>query len=146
MPEYGSGRDGDSGMSVHMAGPGLRLEVWRSDNDEQDLRAADSYLSLGMRPKDVKRVVKQMRKAPVQLHPSADLLRMAGLPLLGIDDAVVKRQLMNLMVGHLLSPVLLVRGDLEAGLPLVIANGYQRLCAGHYVREAESAPCRIVDL
>jgi hypothetical protein len=47
--------------------------------------------------------------------------------------------------GGLLSPVLLVRGDAWRGVPLVIADGYHRICASYYLDEDADIPCRLVD-
>ena len=40
---------------------------------------------------------------------------------------------------------LIVRGDLLAGLPMVIADGYHRMCASYHLSENEDIPCRIID-
>jgi hypothetical protein len=42
-------------------------------------------------------------------------------------------------------PVLLVRGELRTGLPLIVADGYHRLCASYHVDGATDIPCRVVD-
>ncbi len=47
--------------------------------------------------------------------------------------------------GVKLSPVLLVRGSL-GGWPLIVADGYHRICASHHLDENADVPCRIVDL
>ncbi len=47
--------------------------------------------------------------------------------------------------GDHLSPVLLVRGRLGAGVPLTVADGYHRICAGYHLDEDADIPCRIVD-
>ena len=47
--------------------------------------------------------------------------------------------------GIALSPVLLVRGDLGADYPLVIADGYHRICASYHVDENAAHPCHLVD-
>jgi hypothetical protein len=45
--------------------------------------------------------------------------------------------------GRELSPVLLVRGDLDSGRPLQIADGYHRVCASYHVDENTDIPCRV---
>lgn len=47
--------------------------------------------------------------------------------------------------GEHFAPVLLVRGDLLAGRPLVVADGYHRICASYHVNEDTAIPCRIAD-
>jgi hypothetical protein len=46
--------------------------------------------------------------------------------------------------GKQLSPVLLVRGTLGA-YPLVIADGYHRVCAAYHTDENAEVPCKLVD-
>ena len=47
--------------------------------------------------------------------------------------------------GEPLSPVLLVRGRAAAGTPLVVADGYHRICASYHLDEDADIPCRLVD-
>jgi len=42
-----------------------------------------------------------------------------------------------------LSPVLLVRGDLDTARPLHIADGYHRACAAHHTDENSDIPCHL---
>jgi hypothetical protein len=80
------------------------------------------------------------------VHQQAkDILRAAGLPLLGMDDREVAKDLKKIDDGVALSPVLLVRGDLLSGRPLQIADGYHRVCATYHVAESAVVPCRLVD-
>ena len=48
--------------------------------------------------------------------------------------------------GQRLSPVLLVRGQAKKGLPLLVADGYHRICASYHLNENADIPCRLVDL
>jgi hypothetical protein len=43
-----------------------------------------------------------------------------------------------------LAPVLLVRGDMAKNVPLVIADGYHRICAICYYDEDAPISCRVV--
>jgi hypothetical protein len=74
------------------------------------------------------------------------VLRASGLPLLPKDNEHVARDLGKVDRGERLSPVLLIRGDLAAGRPLVIADGYHRICASYHLDENVDIPCRIADL
>jgi hypothetical protein len=56
----------------------------------------------------------------------------------------VDADLRRIEKGKPLPPVLLVGG--ESGLPLVIANGYHRICAVCYFDESAPVACRIVSL
>jgi hypothetical protein len=53
--------------------------------------------------------------------------------------------LKRIQKGKALAPVLLVRGDLGKGLPLVVADGYHRICAVCHFDESAPVRCRIVD-
>jgi hypothetical protein len=39
-----------------------------------------------------------------------------------------------------------VRGDLHTNRPLVVADGYHRICASYHLDENADIPCRVVDL
>jgi hypothetical protein len=45
-----------------------------------------------------------------------------------------------------LSPILLVRGDSGRDRPLIIADGYHRVCASYYLDENAEVICHVVDL
>ena len=47
--------------------------------------------------------------------------------------------------GKALSPVLLVRGEIGR-YPLVVADGYHRICASYHLDEDTEIPCRMVAL
>lgn len=119
--------------------------LWKDEPDEHDYPAAASYLTLCADPPVVKKLVKRLRKAPIEHHKAKDLLRSSWLPLLPPDDPSVARDLAKVQDGRQLSPVLIVRGDLLAGLPMVIADGYHRMCASYHLSENEDIPCRIID-
>ena len=46
--------------------------------------------------------------------------------------------------GKPLSPVLLIAGDMTAGVPLTVADGYHRICAVCYFDEDAPVSCRVV--
>jgi hypothetical protein len=79
-------------------------------------------------------------------HAAKDLLRAAQLPLLPRDETHVDADLKRIEKGKPLPPVLLVRGEMASGLPLVIADGYHRICAVCYFDESAPVACRIVGL
>jgi hypothetical protein len=68
------------------------------------------------------------------------------LPLLSRDEPHVDADLKRIEKGKPLLPVLLVRGEMASGLPLVIADGYHRICAVCYFDENAPIPCWIVSL
>jgi hypothetical protein len=74
------------------------------------------------------------------------LLRAARLPLLPSDESHVSEDLKRIQKAKALAPVLLVRGDIATGLPLIVADGYHRICAVCYFDESAPIPCRIADI
>ncbi len=76
-------------------------------------------------------------------HAAKDLLRAAELPLLPRDDPHVDEDLKRINKGKPLAPILVVRGDFALGLPLVVADGYHRICAVCYFDESAPVRCRI---
>ena len=50
------------------------------------------------------------------------------------------------MKGESLSPVLLVRGQATVGAPLIVADGYHRICASYHLNEDTDILCRIAEL
>lgn len=117
--------------------------VWKSAPDEHDYPAADAYLALLAAPAQVDAVVAQLRTAPTQHWKAKDILRASGLPLLPIDNPHVSADLHKIKTGKPLAPILLVRGDLNSGRPLQVADGYHRVCASYHTNENTDIPCRL---
>jgi hypothetical protein len=120
-------------------------EVWKADPQEHDYPAAAAYLSLISSKRHVDRMVSELRSAESARGKAKDLLRASGLPLLGRDNPHVARDLEKIHQGVGLSPLLAIRGDLASALPLVIADGYHRLCASYLFDENVEVVYRIVD-
>ncbi len=104
-------------------------------------------------PEDTKKLVlkaaglvKNLRNAKLVEHAAKDLLRAAHLPLLPSDESHVSEDLKRIQKGKPLAPVLLVRGDIATGLPLIVADGYHRICAVCYFDESAPIPCRIAEI
>lgn len=114
-------------------------EHWKDEPEQEDYPSAVSYLSLLVGPDTAKALVKTLRKSHGLTHFAAkDILRAAGLPLLGTDDSEIAKDLEKVKFGAKLSPVLLVQGD-----PLWVADGYHRVCASYHLNEKAPVPCRI---
>jgi hypothetical protein len=118
---------------------------WKDEPDDHDYPAAADYLSLLMPEKAAKELSDRLRSAPLTHRKAKDLLRASALPILGPDNVHVAKDLDKVSKGRPLSPVLLVRGRLGKGVPLVVADGYHRICASHHLDEDANIPCRIVD-
>jgi hypothetical protein len=113
--------------------------------EAHDYPAAADYLTLLLDPAAAGAVVAALEQAPLVHRKAKDLLRASGLALLPADNPHVARDLAKVEDGKKLSPVLLVRGDLLRGTPLVVADGYHRICASYHLDENADIPCRIAD-
>ena len=122
-----------------------RKEHWQPDPDSHDYPAAADYLSMLLPAKTVEELVDRLREAPLSHRKAKDLLRASQLALLSAKDPEVVRDFKKVDRGEHLSPVLLVRGDLTAGVPLTVADGYHRICTSYHLNEDEDIPCRIAD-
>jgi hypothetical protein len=89
-------------------------------------------------------LVRRLRAAPIVHRKAKDLLRASALPSLAADNVHVAKDIAKVKGGELLSPVLLVQGQLDAGIPLTVADGYHRICASYHLAEDAVIPCRIV--
>jgi hypothetical protein len=121
-------------------------EHWKEDPEEHDFPAASAYLSLVLSAANAAAAVEQLRAAATVRHKAKDIMRSSRLPLLPANDPEVARDLKRVAGGELLSPVLLVRGRATAGVPLIVADGYHRVCASYHLTEDADIPCRIVEL
>jgi hypothetical protein len=117
--------------------------AWKNDPEDHDYPAAAAYLSLVAPPETVALLVDRLRAAETIHQKAKDLLRASGLTLLATDNPHVASDLRKIRKGRELSPVLLVQGNLDAGRPLQIADGYHRVCASYHVDENTDIPCRL---
>lgn len=118
--------------------------TWLDQPEEHDYPAAADYLTLLCDPAQAQRLADQLKAAPAWEAKAKDIARASQLPLLPADDPHVASDLAKIRRGKALSPVLLVRGDLARGTPLVIADGFHRVCAVHLVEPNTVVPARIV--
>jgi hypothetical protein len=117
---------------------------WMGKPEDHDFQAAEDYLSLVMAAKDASDYrAKLAAKADDIIHRKAkDILRASQLALLGQDNKHVADDLRKVAAGTALSPILLVRGS--ADHPLIVADGYHRVCASYWVDENTDIPCVLV--
>jgi hypothetical protein len=124
---------------------GKKTVIWRKTPAAQDFSAAQSYLALICPAARVPGYVRRLRRAGPATHAAKDLLRASGLPLLPRKESHVAADLKRIHKGKALSPVLLLRGSLSRGLPLIVADGYHRICASCHFDENAGIVCRIID-
>jgi hypothetical protein len=118
--------------------------TWLPKPAKHDFQAAEDYLSLIMSPKQAAEARRKLSNAQADLtHRKAkDILRASQLALLGEDNKHVAADLYKAASGAALSPILLLRGDDTH--PLIVADGYHRVCASYWIDENTDIPCVLV--
>ena len=109
-------------MDAVEPGPVTSLK-WLDDVAGHYYDAAEAYLALKLDVASAGKVIKRLRKAPITRRRANDILRAAGLTAAPLDDPGVMKDLVKVIEGKELSPVLVVSG--EAGAD--IADGYHRV-------------------
>jgi hypothetical protein len=120
--------------------------LWKARPAAKDFAAAQHYLWLLYPAAHTKKLLQGLRSAKLVEHTAKDLLRASGLPLLAPDELHVAEDLKKIGKGKPLSPVLLVQGDMSKAAPLVIADGYHRICAVCHYDEDMPIACRLTRL
>jgi hypothetical protein len=118
--------------------------LWGTEPDEHDYPAAADYLALLAPAAQISEIVAALKQTPIVHKKAKDLLRASRLALLPKDNPHVQRDLKKIKKGKRLSPILVVRGNLDAGVAMQIADGYHRVCASYYTDENTDIPVRIV--
>jgi hypothetical protein len=117
---------------------------WLDAPEDHDYDAASDYLTMVATKSEVAATVDALKDAKGTTRKAKDILRAAQLPLLADTNAHVRSDLAKISDGKKLSPILLVRGEIHAGVPLQIADGYHRVCASYLTDENTDIPCRLV--
>ena len=118
--------------------------LWGEEPDEHDYPAAADYLALLASAGQISDIVAALKQAPIVYKKAKDLLRASRLALLPTDDPHVRADLKKIKKGKPLSPILVVRGDLNTDVAMQIADGYHRVCASYHTDENIDIPVRIV--
>lgn len=116
---------------------------WLEKPEEHDYPAAEEYLTLHYDPEKAHRMVRNLRNSEVVSFHAKDIFRASGLPLLDASNHHVQHNRDKINRGEALSPMLLVRR--EHGNPVIVADGYHRLCAVYPHDEDARIPCQITD-
>jgi hypothetical protein len=119
--------------------------IWKRKPEKEDYAGALAFLSLIMPQEKSKKLIHVMHKASVTEFAAKDLLRAANLPLLAREEPHVDADLKKIRHGKPLPPVLLIRGNVSEHIPLIVADGYHRICAICYYDESAPISCRMVD-
>jgi hypothetical protein len=131
---------GSEGVESNMS---KKKSIWTKAPNQEDYEAARRFLCLLFSEKDVTHLVTLLRRAHTEFFEAKDILRAAQCDLLAKDSPHVAADLKKIDKDKKLSPVLLVRGQARAGVPLIIADGHHRICASWYWEEQEPVACCI---
>lgn len=115
---------------------------WFDDPEDSNYPAALSYLSLIYQPSVAGLIVENLKKAEMSSFKAKDIFRASRLPLLGISNFQIKKNLKKIKNGEKISPLLLVRDKVTNRL--IIADGYHRISAIYSLDEDISVPCKII--
>ena len=118
---------------------------WKDRPDSADFTAALNYLTLQFPAAKAKHLVEEARSTRCLERIAKDILRASALPLLPRDELHVAENIKKIRKGKLLSPIILVQGDLAKSRPFIIADGYHRLCAACYADEDAPVACIMVE-
>lgn len=130
-----------------MATDNVTAVKWMHDVEPHDYDAARNYLTLKYNTRLAEYMVNNLRRAKVTMRRPNDILRATGLPALPISDPGVHRDLMKVLTGKKLSPVLVV--DLnpalseDIGYGSDIADGYHRVSLMYSIDPFSEMPLRV---
>ena len=116
--------------------------LWRDKVESHDYVAAQDYLELLFSDKKAKELAEKLKESDIVFKKAKDIVRASRLPMLGLENAHVKKNLEKIEKGEKLSPILLVRG----GENLIIADGFHRASTIFCIGEDSPIPCKIVTL
>jgi hypothetical protein len=119
-------------------GPVERIK-WLEHVADHDYDAAEAYLSLKLDQEAAHKVVKRLRKASLTKRRANDILRAAGLSAAPLDDPGVMKDLIKVIEGKALSPMLVVSAEDGAD----IADGYHRVSLVYRIDPYGEVPLKI---
>ncbi len=120
------------------SGPVEKIK-WLDDVADHDYDAAEAYLSLKLDGEAVRKTVKHLRHASLTMRRANDILRAAGLTAAPLDDPGVMKDLIKVIEGRHLSPVLVVSGEERAD----IADGYHRVSLVYRIDPYGEVPLKL---
>jgi hypothetical protein len=114
---------------------------WEDDVAEHDYAAAHAYLSLKLAAAATDKVVTRLRKAKLTTRRANDILRASGLAAAPLDDPSVVKDLIKVIEGKALSPVLVVGGADGTD----IADGFHRVSLVYRIDPFGDIPLKLAD-
>ena len=115
---------------------------WLDQPDDKDYSAARNYTELLFGLKKARNYFKDFKDAPIAKHLARDLLRASATPISEVQAFDWAKQQKEITAGTPLSPILLIHQ--KNGQPLIIADGFHRLCAVFNADQDAAVPCKIV--
>jgi hypothetical protein len=112
---------------------------WAADVADHDYAAAEAYLSLKLGSDAVTKAVDRLRKAALTTRRANDILRAAGLTAAALDDPGVMKDLIKVIEGEPLSPVLVLSGKRGAD----IADGFHRVSLVYRLDPYTAVPLKL---
>jgi hypothetical protein len=112
---------------------------WAPKVAEHDYVAAEAYLSLKLEADAVTKAVKHLRKASLTTRRANDILRASGLAPAALDDPGVIKDLIKVIEGEALSPILVLSGKKGAQ----IADGFHRVSLVYQLDPYADVPLKL---
>ena len=122
-----------------------KLKVkWSKKGELADFAAAQKYLALLTSDAKAKALVAPCAKRSLSNTRRRTCCGRRNCRSCRAYDPHVDEDLKRIEKEKSLPQVLLIRGDMGRSLPLVVADGYHRICAVIYFDESAPVSCRIV--
>lgn len=112
---------------------------WAAAVADHDYAAAEAYLSLKLSEDDVAKAIRRLRKASLTTRRANDILRAADLTAAPLDDPGVMKDLIKVIEGKRLSPVLVMSAKKTAD----IADGFHRVSLVYRIDPYALIPLKI---
>lgn len=112
---------------------------WRDKVAEHDYGAAEAYLSMKFDEAVVAKALERLRKAPLTKRRANDILRASGLTAAPLDDPGVIKDLIKVIEGRALSPVLVINSKNGSD----IADGFHRVSLVYRIDPFQEIPLKL---
>ena len=115
---------------------------WEQDVADHDYTAAHAYLSLRLDERGADEAVAGLRRAKLTTRRANDILRATGLDPAPLDDPGVVKDVIKVIEGKALSPVLVVKTASGSD----IADGYHRVSMAYRVDPYAEVPLKLASV
>ena len=122
--------------------PGQVPIKWEKDVAEHDYAAAQAYASLKLSAAATEKAIARLRKAELTTRRANDILRASGLDAAPLDDPGVVKDLIKVIQGKRLSPVLVLGGVGQSD----IADGFHRVSLVYRLDPYGTVPLKLADV